>query len=117
MSFPTSQSWKRRSQPPAAGWRSPPEDDSSVERAQLKRLRERLRVAPRLLLERRRSTLDRAGARLQALSPLATLDRGYAIVRFQSEVLRTAAAVKIGDTVEVQLASGALDATVDGVRS
>ena len=34
-----------------------------------------------LLLERRRAALDRSGARLQTLSPLATLSRGYAIVR------------------------------------
>ena len=36
--------------------------------------RERLRRAPRLLLERRRAALDHTGARLQALSPLATLE-------------------------------------------
>ena len=49
---------------------------------------ERLRAAPRLLLERRRAALDRAGARLQTLSPLATLSRGYAIVRAGGDVLR-----------------------------
>src|SRR5262249_57456907 len=43
---------------------------------QLARLRTRLREAPTLLLERRRAALDRTGARLQALSPLATLARG-----------------------------------------
>ena len=49
---------------------------------------ERLRAAPRLLLERRRAALDHAGARLQALSPLATLGRGYAIVRANAEAVR-----------------------------
>ena len=42
---------------------------------------ERLRAAPVLLLERRRVALDHAAARLQALSPRATLARGYAVVR------------------------------------
>ena len=82
----------------------------------LTRLGERLRAAPRLLLERRRSALDHSGARLQALSPLATLGRGYAIVRAQGEALRDAAAVAPGNRLEIELASGSLDATVEGVR-
>src|SRR5437870_3246529 len=53
--------------------------------------RERLRRAPLLLVERRRAALDRTGARLRALSPRATLARGYAIVRTDEEVVRSAA--------------------------
>ena len=41
---------------------------------------DRLRRAPLLALERRRARLDTVHARLGALSPLATLERGYAIV-------------------------------------
>jgi exodeoxyribonuclease VII large subunit len=84
--------------------------------ARLTRLGERLRMAPRLLLERRRSTLDHTGARLHALSPLATLGRGYAIVRAGAEALRDAAAVAPGDRLEIELASGSLGATVEDVR-
>ena len=83
---------------------------------QIARLGERLRAGPRLLLERRRAALDHAGARLQALSPLATLGRGYAIVRSGANALRDAAAVTRGDQLEIQLASGSLEATVDEVR-
>ena len=43
------------------------------DRVKLDRRGERLRAAPRLLLERRRATLDHTSARL-ALSPLATLN-------------------------------------------
>jgi exodeoxyribonuclease VII large subunit len=86
------------------------------DRTRLDRQGERLRAAPRLLLERRRSTLDRTGARLQALSPLSTLNRGYAIVRSKTEVLRDAAVVEAGDALEIQLAAGALAATVDEVH-
>jgi exodeoxyribonuclease VII large subunit len=75
-----------------------------------------LRVAPRTLLERRRTALDHAGSRLQALSPLATLNRGYAIVRAGAEALRDAAGVEPGTTLEIQLAAGSLGATVDEVR-
>ncbi len=86
------------------------------DRARLERQGERLRVAPRLLLERRRSALDHTGARLQALSPLATLNRGYAIVRSQAEALRDATRVQPGDALDIQLAAGSLGATVDEVR-
>jgi exodeoxyribonuclease VII large subunit len=84
--------------------------------ARLGRLGDRLRSSPRLLLERRRATVDHAGARLQALSPLATLARGYAIVRAHGAAVRAAAAVSPGDLVDVELASGALGARIEDVR-
>ena len=82
----------------------------------LGRLADRLRHAPRLLLERRRATLDHTGARLQALSPRATLGRGYAIVRAGGEALREAATVTPGDSLEIELASGELGARVEEIR-
>jgi exodeoxyribonuclease VII large subunit len=81
------------------------------------RFGERLRAAPRLLVERRRSGLDHAGARLQALSPLATLERGYAIVRSGTVALRDVSSVSPGDQVEIELASGGLGARVEEVRA
>ena len=84
-------------------------------RARLEREGERLRVAPRLLLERRRAALDHAGARLHTLSPLATLARGYAIVRSGAEAVRDATAVSAGDRLDVQLAAGSLRVRVEEV--
>jgi len=86
------------------------------DRGRLARSRERLTSAPLLLLERRRAALDRSGVRLQALSPLATLARGYAIVREHGDVLRDAGRVTPGARVDVQLARGSLGARVDEVR-
>jgi exodeoxyribonuclease VII large subunit len=86
------------------------------DRARLARSRERLSSAPALLLERRRAALDRSAARLQALSPLATLARGYAIVRARGAVVRDAGSVAAGDAVEIALARGALTARVEDVR-
>jgi len=86
------------------------------DRDRLERSRERLRSAPLLLLERRRVALDHAAARLQALSPRATLARGYAVVRSGGQALRDAAATAAGDRVEIELATGALVATVSEVR-
>jgi exodeoxyribonuclease VII large subunit len=79
-------------------------------------LRDRLRRGPTLLVERRRAGIERAGARLTALSPSATLERGYAIVRGGGSILRTAAALHPGDAVEVELASGGFGARVEEVR-
>jgi exodeoxyribonuclease VII large subunit len=76
----------------------------------------RLRRASSLLVERRRAELGRAGARLRALSPLATLDRGYAIVRREGAVVSSAAALMPGETVDVRLAEGGFSGTVDEVR-
>ena len=86
------------------------------DRERLDRNRERLRAAPLLLLERRRVALDHAAARLQALSPRATLARGYAVVRSGGEALRDAAATAPGGRLEIELATGGLTATVEEVR-
>ena len=86
------------------------------DRGRLERQGERLRAAPIAILERRRAVLDHAGARLQALSPLATLGRGYAIVRSHGEALREAATVEPGAPLDVQLAAGSLGARVEDVR-
>jgi len=57
-------------------------------------------------------------ATLNAVSPLATLDRGYAIVRKSGnkDVLRRADGLSAGDAIEAQLANGMIDATVTGTR-
>ena len=79
-------------------------------------LGERLRRSPALLLERRRSAIERAEGRLTALSPRATLGRGYAIVRSGDAVLRNTAGLAPGTAVEVELAEGAFGARVEDVR-
>lgn len=58
-----------------------------------------------------------AAAALAVLSPYATLDRGYAIVRDdRGRVLRDAAVVAPEDRLDVRLARGSLDARVVRVR-
>jgi exodeoxyribonuclease VII large subunit len=75
--------------------------------------RERLRRAPALLVERRRASLSQAGGRLRALSPRSTLERGYAIVRREGELVRSAGAVSAGDLVAVEVADGSFGARVE----
>ena len=75
--------------------------------------RERLRRAPALLVERRRAALTQAGGRLRALSPRSTLERGYAIVRREGELVRSAEAVSPGDPIAVEVADGSFGALVE----
>ena len=77
---------------------------------------ERLRRGPALLLERRRARLEQAGGRLRALSPRATLERGYAIVRAQNEIVRASSRLAPGDNVDVELGDGAFSGEVKETR-
>jgi exodeoxyribonuclease VII large subunit len=76
-------------------------------------LGERLRRAPALAVERKAALLERQAGRLRALSPRATLGRGYAIVRKGEEIVRAAAAVEPGDQIQVEVAEGAFGARVE----
>jgi exodeoxyribonuclease VII large subunit len=69
--------------------------------------------AVRNLLLERKVRLERMDTALQALSPLAILERGYALVFDASGVLlKDAAQVKAGDEISARLAKGTLVATV-----
>ena len=61
--------------------------------------------------------LGRLAAQLHALSPLAVLDRGYAVLRHAGAVVRDAGALAPGDTVEARVARGGLELVVTKVRS
>jgi exodeoxyribonuclease VII large subunit len=72
-------------------------------------LRERLRLAFAARLRATRAALERAARGLGALSPLACLERGYAIVRLGSDdgpIVRDATALAPGDRVALVLGRG-----------
>jgi exodeoxyribonuclease VII large subunit len=79
----------------------------------LARAHDRLGRAPLLALERREARLHTLYARLTALSPLATLERGYAIVHRGEDVVRSPAQLTSGDALAVRVAEGTFGATVD----
>jgi len=83
------------------------------ELTRLARTHERLRTAPALTVERKRARLESTAGKLRTLSPLATLDRGYAIVRTDNGFVTSSAAVSDGDRVDVQLADGSFGARVE----
>jgi exodeoxyribonuclease VII large subunit len=67
----------------------------------------------RLRLSRRRSRLEQLAAKLSQLSPLAILQRGYAIVSTASGILKDPAAAPSRSRIHVRLAEGELDASVE----
>jgi len=86
------------------------------ERHRLDLARDRLRRAPLLLLERRRAALEQSAGRLRALSPQATLERGYAIVRAAGEIVRSSSQIGSGNLVDVELGTGGFGARVEETR-
>lgn len=72
-----------------------------------------LAATARTLLLQRTGRLNQLSGRLEALSPLAILDRGYALVFDASGVLlKDASRVKPGDEISARLAKGSVAATV-----
>jgi len=82
----------------------------------VERAHERLRRAPALAVERKRAALEALAGRLVALSPQATLERGYAIVRTDSRLVTASGDVAPGARVDVTLAEGAFGARVEDVE-
>ena len=87
-------------------------------RARLLAAREAAAAALRDAQRTREARLRVAAGRLETLSPLGVLARGYAVCwnADRSAVVRDAAAVAAGDEVHVTLHSGALDCTVTKVE-
>jgi exodeoxyribonuclease VII large subunit len=76
---------------------------------------QRLRRAITYTLERQQTALRHAGHALHAISPLATLERGYAILFDEAgQVVRSVAAVSEGDTVNARVSDGELSLRVLG---
>jgi exodeoxyribonuclease VII large subunit len=86
------------------------------ERRRLDVAHDHLRRAPLLLLVRRRAALEQSAGRLRALSPRATLERGYAIVRAAGEIVRSSSQVASGNRVDVELGTGGFGAHVEETR-
>ena len=80
-------------------------------------LSQRLRSSITALLQTRQQQLAVACRSLDTISPLATLERGYAIVTQQdNHVVHKASSVKPGEQVTAKLAEGQLLCTVDKVK-
>ncbi len=83
---------------------------------ELNALGRRLYLSGANLLSRKRETLKALAARLEALSPLAVLSRGYSLVYKLPErsLVRSASQVREGEGLEILTAEGWIKARVEG---
>jgi exodeoxyribonuclease VII large subunit len=90
----------------------------AAQRQRVADLGERCRLSAEGALRLAGEGLRRNAERLQALSPLAVLQRGYAIVRRTAadEVIRSAAQVAPGEALRVSLADGGLRVRVEDAQ-
>jgi exodeoxyribonuclease VII large subunit len=63
-----------------------------------------------------RERLDAARGRLEALSPLRVLERGYALVLDRAEVVSSVEGIRPGDRLEIRLRDGAVKTRVEEVE-
>ena len=95
-------------------WQSRPAARLSAALTRHAALHARLQAAGSERVRRARERLRPLLRTLHAVSPLATLERGYAIVSLEDgAILRSAADVKPGTVIEARLAHGRLRARVE----
>lgn len=83
-------------------------------RQKVKELEHRIISCMRLYLNSISDKLEMLTARLEALSPLSVLQRGYSISFFRNRIIRSISEVSIGDIIEVRLKNGIIISEVKG---
>jgi exodeoxyribonuclease VII large subunit len=82
----------------------------------VQQLQQRMQHSLQLQLQDFKNKLARQAEVLNAVSPLSTLSRGYAIITTGSgEAVRASSQIKIGDTVTAQLHEGAFSCSVEKI--
>jgi len=85
---------------------------------QVKQLMSRLESLTKSKIDRRKLELAEKVGRLQAISPLATLERGYALATTdQHEVIRDSRQVKAGQSINIRLQKGSITSTVTDIHT
>ena len=89
----------------------------SENKKRLALIEQRSSTAASAIAERRGRQLERSMAKLDALSPLSVLTRGYSITQKESgEIVRDAHQTVVGERLEIRLALGKLNAEVTAVK-
>ena len=89
----------------------------SLQRARLRETQSRLLGSLSAQVEVQRSRLGQSAARLDALSPLAVLGRGYSIARKGEQVVRRSESVVPGDLLRLRFLSGSAEVRVESVQA
>lgn len=95
---------------------SSPYGDLHERQMRLELLAQRLESAQRRALEERRRRYTGLAARLDALSPLKVLSRGYSMVTDGRAVVRSAKELQPGQSLRVTFADGCADCAVQSVQ-
>lgn len=86
-------------------------------RMELLHLSEKLDIHIEKKLEKMRAVLGESVAKLEALSPLAVVSRGYSVVAdANGETLKSIDNVSVGDALQIKMNGGELDAVVSNIR-
>ena len=86
----------------------------STTKARLLAVRMRLDHAAQVGLHNTDARWSRANAQLRELSPLAVLERGYALVQSeQGELIRSVSQINVADRITTRLIDGSIASTVD----
>ncbi|MEZ4870811.1 MAG: exodeoxyribonuclease VII large subunit [Bdellovibrionales bacterium] len=83
---------------------------------QVSQVYKRMAYLMRELIKTKNNALEKQMSLMDSLSPLRVLDRGYALVKHQGQVLKVAKNVQPGDEIEIRLAEGELEATVKHIK-
>jgi exodeoxyribonuclease VII large subunit len=86
----------------------------SVTTQETTRLSHRLGGFERLVIAKTKNDLANLQRLLRGFDPTAILNRGYAIVRHDEQILRSSSGVTPGDSLMIQLAQGQIDTEVRG---
>ena len=95
-------------------FRQPLDRNRELER-RLDGYEQRLRLAGKARITVAGQKIAAAAAQLQSLSPLNVLARGYSLTRTEAGLLRSVEQANVGDRVEIVLADGQLNATINEV--
>lgn len=89
----------------------------NLSREQLARADEKLKITIQQILRQRKEQCDHMAQSLHLVSPLATLGRGYAIVRDRNgAIVRNTAHLASGDQISARVANGLITANVTSVN-
>lgn len=82
-------------------------------------LQQRLQRAMRSITERAEQTLASSCRALDAISPLATLQRGYAVARLQpsGKLITRSQQLRVGDKLKLSLSDGDADVAVESIAA
>lgn len=64
------------------------------------------------ILQSKKQTLQNFSGRLHAMSPLATLERGYAVVTTELTLIRSVQQITLGEHIQIRLADGQIECEV-----